>query len=219
MFIHDYTSSKIHLNELKIEKIIKKNVEEKYSSSSKIKIEASSFNAHNLIRKYINPLKPEDISKKLIEDIINEDTINNDNNEDEKDKYTKENNLSKNKKNLDKKIDLKKIKSDKKNEQESEIINQSQKKNFENFIKTINNPKLNKDDLALIEKIYYKNNSKESNINALIELYNINSNEINKKKYKTNNYQNEINHFNININEEFLIENILKNYKRQFGEK
>lgn len=218
MLIHDYTSSKIHLNELKIEKIIKKNVEEKYSSSSKIKIEASSFNAHNLIRKYINPLKPEDISKKLIEDIINED-INNDNNEDEKDKYTKENNLSKNKKNLDKKIDLNKIKSDKKNEQESEIINQSQKKNFENFIKTINNPKLNKDDLALIEKIYYKNNSKEFNINALIELYNNNSNEINKKKYKTNNYQNEINHFNININEEFLIENILKNYKRQFGEK
>ena len=100
MLIHDYTSSKIHLNELKIEKIIKKNVEEKYSSLSKIKIEASSFNAHNLIRKYINPLKPEDISKKLIEDIINEDTINNDNNEDEKDKYTKENNLSKNKKNL-----------------------------------------------------------------------------------------------------------------------
>ena len=71
----------------------------------------------------------------------------------------------------------------------------------------------------MIERIYYKNGPNELNINTLIELYKNNSNEISKLKSLANQYQDEVDNTNININEEFLIENILKNYKLQFDQK
>ena len=270
MFIHDYTSSKIHLNELEnkedIEKFIKQFVEEKYSSSSSDenisdkKTEASlSFKSHELIKNYMQPSKQQNILKKLIEEVIKKGTIKDDIKEDIKREDSKENNRPKKRKKnkLNNKIinDI-----NEEEEQEYEIIkqlqkkdgtvkkeqhkektknenksdegidekeklikpkkkNDAQKRNFQNFLKILTNQKLNKDDLALIERIYYKNGPNELNINTLIELYKNNSNEISKLKSLANQYQDEVDNTDININEEFLIENILKNYKLQFDQK
>ena len=109
MFIHDYTSSKIHLNELEnkedIEKFIKQFVEEKYSLSSSDenisdkKTEASlSFKSHELIKNYMQPSKPQNISKKLIEEVIKKGTIKDDIKEDIKREDSKENNRPKKRK-------------------------------------------------------------------------------------------------------------------------
>ena len=108
MFIYDYTSSKIHLNELEnkedIEKFIKQFVEEKYSSSSDENIsdkktEASlSFKSHELIKNYMQPSKPQNISKKLIEEVIKKGTIKDDIKEDIKREDSKENNRPKKRK-------------------------------------------------------------------------------------------------------------------------
>ena len=239
MYIHDYASMKIHLNNIEekdfIQKIKKKeeeNSSDEANSYNKTDISSipanelpdyifDDYNIGNEIRKEINKIEKENLN--IIE---NENEENDENEENEEKEIVYENN-TKNKNNLN--DNIKKRKDNKENKKEF-VINEEGKDNSnrknekesekERLIQNLKNKFLKDEnieekDLKLVEKILLKSN-KIININGLIKLYNDTLDDKKKLRTISNTYKNKIDNYKFDLSKEFTMEGILDNYKLQF---
>ena len=205
MFIHDYSSMKIHLNNIEekdIIKDIKKNDEDNSSEgpTSSNKTDSSSINTGELVDYVFNPYIIENETKKLIKEIENEEAKivkKNGNDEDKKENNRNqiiENNLIDNK-NEDKKENKKNEISNDNNDND---LNNKQKNDFkpnENMPLIGNNNERTNELIKLLEKII--NDKKKVENEAML-------------------FENKVNNYKSEISKEFCIEEIWQNYIFQF---
>ena len=163
MFIHDYSSMKIHLNNIEekdIIKDIKKNDEDNSSEGTKSsnKTDSSSINTGELVDYVFNPYIIENETKKLIKEIENEEAkiVKKNGNDEEKKENNRnqiiENNLIDNK-NEDKKENKKNEISNDNNDNDSNNKQKNDLKPNENMPLIGNNNERTNELIKLLEKI------------------------------------------------------------------
>ena len=205
MFIHDYSSMKIHLNNIEekdIIKDIKKNDEDNSSEGTKSsnKTDSSSINTGELVDYVFNPFIIENETKKLIKEIENEEAKivkKNGNDEDKKENNRNqiiENNLIDNQ-NKDKKENKKNEISNDNNDNDSNNNQKNDLKPNENMPLIGNNNERTNELIKLLEKII--NDKKKVENEAML-------------------FENKVNNYKSEISKEFCIEEIWQNYIFQF---
>jgi hypothetical protein len=205
MLIHDYSSMKIHLNNIEekdIIKDIKKNDEDNSSEGTKSsnKTDSSSINTGELVDYVFNPFIIENETKKLIKEIENEEAKivkKNGNDEDKKENNRNqiiENNLIDNK-NEDKKENKKNEISNDNNDNDSNNNQKNDLKPNENMPLIGNNNERTNELIKLLEKII--NDKKKVENEAML-------------------FGNKVNNYKSEISKEFCIEEIWQNYIFQF---
>ena len=205
MFIYDYSSMKIHLNNIEekdIIKDIKKNDEDNSSEGTKSsnKTDSSSINTGELVDYVFNPYIIENETKKLIKEIENEEAkiVKKNGNDEEKKENNRnqiiENNLIDNK-NEDKKENKKNEISNDNNDNDSNNKQKNDLKPNENMPLIGNNNERTNELIKLLEKII--NDKKKIENEAML-------------------YENKVNNYKSEISKEFCIEEILRNYIFQF---
>ena len=205
MFIHDYSSMKIHLNNIEekdIIKDIKKNDEDNSSEGTKSsnKTDSSSINTGELVDYVFNPFIIENETKKLIKEIENEEAkiVKKNGNDEEKKENNRnqiiENNLIDNK-NEDKKENKKNEISNDNNDNDSNNNQKNDLKPNENMPLIGNNNERTNELIKLLEKII--NDKKKVENEAML-------------------FENKVNNYKSEISKEFCIEEIWQNYIFQF---